>query len=198
MQTGAREKGQTGKRREVVLSWKSFCEINNIAPSYSTSCVENLKNFSQEAAWFVSKPTSLLLMGDSGRGKTYFLFALLHALFDKRGIGLCEARYLNAAQIEERVDEELERYRSARGFISSLGEVPVLFIDDFGVERTRERAERNYYTLTNERVSHCRPTVISTNLTNQEISQKYGSRINSRLKTFKRLMFAGPDLRGVK
>lgn len=137
----------------------------------------------------------MILMGDSGRGKTYFLLTLIKELLETRDLPLAALRYINAADLEERVDAEVQQFRTARNFISSLCDVSLLFIDDFGVEKTLERAERNYYTITDKRLSYKRPTVFSTNLTNDEIFETYGPRIDSRLKHCERLYFTGHDMR---
>lgn len=177
------------------MNWKKFCDINMVPSSYLECSIENLKQFHETAHIFLMRPFSLLLTGDCGRGKTYFLFTLLKELLETKGLHVAHIRYLNAYELEERVDEEIANCRSAKYFIESLCDVYCLFIDDFGVEKTRERAERNYYKLLDKRLANSMPTVLSTNLTNQEILETYGARIASRLKLCKHLHFKGADLR---
>lgn len=177
------------------MTWKRFCEINMILPSFYSCSIENLKQFKQEAKHFLLNPFSMILVGDSGRGKTYFILALIRELLEVRKIPLGEMRYINALELEERVDECMEQFRSSRYFIEGLCSIYFLFIDDFGIEGTIQRAERNYYSLTDKRLGGNKPTVFSTNLTDEEILETYGMRIDSRLKRCKRLNFNGPDLR---
>ena len=179
------------------MSWNHFCDINYIPPHLFSCSIENLKHFKEEALDFLKSPYSMILMGDCGRGKTYFILALIKELLEIRKIPLGEMRYINALELEERVDECLDKFKSARYFIEGLCSIYFLFIDDFGIEGTVQRAERNYYTLTDKRLTHDRPTVFSTNLTDEEILQTYGMRIESRLKQCKRLNFNGPDLREI-
>ncbi len=177
------------------MSWIQFCEINYIPPHLFSCSIENLKQFQEEAFGFLEKPYSMLLMGDCGRGKTYFLLALIHGLLEIKKLPLHLFRFFNASDLEERVDQEIQLYRSATYFLNTLRDVRFLFIDDFGVEKTRERAERNYYKITDTRLGEDKPTVFSTNLTDEEILNTYGARINSRLGNCTRLNFTGPDFR---
>ena len=55
------------------------------------------------------------------------------------------------------------------------------------------------YEIINERINLNKPTIISTNLTKNELNSKYNERIVSRLTgCFSPIMFMGSDIRHVK
>ncbi len=180
------------------MSWQKFCEINIVPKQYLNCSIENLKQFKEDAIDFLNTPYPIILMGDAGRGKTYFLYSLIREILEKKGVSLADMRYINAMKLEERVSTYVNMYKSASEFIDGLCEVHYLFIDDFGVEASIQKAERNYYTLTDIRLSNYLPTVFATNLTNEEILETYGARIDSRLKQCTRLKFTGKDLRTIQ
>ena len=180
------------------MSWKLFCELNAVPKKYLNCSLENLPQFKREGLDFLNNSYSLILMGDSGRGKTYFLYALIRRLLEKKGELLPYVRYINALKLEEEVSNYLNNFGSATYFINGLCEVRYLFIDDFGIEATVQRAERNYYAITDSRLANCLPTVFATNLNNEEILEIYGTRVGSRLKQCHRLKFTGGDMRSIQ
>lgn len=188
------------------MTWKNFCLRKNVPKIYESCCIQNMDipnnfdgvNFKKAALDFSKRPGSLLLQGDPGRGKTYFMFALIHSLFEITGYRDHEVRLMNADDLDREAEDQMTRFRSCTDFLRSLSEVEILFIDDFGVETSKEKGERNYYSLLDKRLSNQRPTVISTNLTDEEVLRIFGSRIDSRLKQCLKLVFDGPDLREKK
>lgn len=188
------------------MSWKEFCESGACPRNYQNCSLEDLTvltnsestNFFKAAYSFINSPVPLILQGDPGRGKTYFMYCLIRGIFDMRRLHRSYIRFMNAQDLDERVAQEIKTYGSASYFISTLCDSDLLMIDDFGVESSKERAERNYYSLLDKRLANDRPMVISTNLTDEEILKIFGSRIDSRLKQCVKLVFDGPDLRKPK
>ena len=55
------------------------------------------------------------------------------------------------------------------------------------------------YTLINDRILSGKPTIISTNLTKEDMDKRYSSQILSRLRgNYKRVPFVGDDIRILK
>ena len=80
---------------------------------------------------------------------------------------------------------------------STLIEVPLLLIDDLGTEPMMRNITIEYlFTLLNERIAAKRHTVIATNLTLEQIKERYGERVSSRLMDHCGvLQLTGKDLR---
>lgn len=137
----------------------------------------------------------LVLMGESGLGKTYLLNCILNRLIARgfapikvTGYRLYEAmRGAHFGDAEKRAE------------FSQLLECEALFIDDLGSEPIVQNITREYlFTLLNERLIQGRHTVIATNLKPQNLLSVYGERVFSRLidgMSMTALQLCGKDLR---
>ena len=75
----------------------------------------------------------------------------------------------------------------------------LLIIDDLGTEVMNQFTSSCLYNVINTRLSMRRPTVISTNLMQDELRRRYWDRITSRLfGEYKILLFLGTDVRAQK
>lgn len=181
------------------MSWEDFCRINQVGHRFQNVHISKCDKISQEIVdqgidW-CQKPTSLLLHGAAGRGKTHLTYCLVREAIRRFGLG--SVRWTKSKALDDRILQAFNQYGDTSYTIKSYIEPDILFIDDFGVDRSSERTERDYYELIDTRWEHMKPTVITTNLTPELLEEKYGSRIFSRLKDSKWIRFEGPDLRGV-
>ena len=79
------------------------------------------------------------------------------------------------------------------------GEFDLLIIDDLGAEVSNQFTVSTIYNVLNSRISTGLPTVISTNLNQNELNSRYWDRITSRiLGEFRPLVFSGSDVRKLK
>jgi len=184
-------------------AWSQFCDLNKIREEYRNACIETLKipadshgSFEEKASQILKNPKSLILIGASGRGKTMFMFALIRAFLENNLFGLCELRYFRSIDLENRLYPESGKYIESKYFIDDVASLPLLCIDDFGMERDTKKIERDYYDIFDQRYGKNRITIISTNLSGKDIRRVYGERIGSRLKCCTAIEFNGPDLRG--
>jgi DNA replication protein DnaC len=75
----------------------------------------------------------------------------------------------------------------------------LLIIDDLGTEVINQFTVSALYNVINTRLSLRRPTIISTNFTQEELRRRYWDRITSRLfGEYKLLLFVGTDIRAQK
>ena len=189
-----------------MTQWEEFCRLHEVPKIYKDCSLGMLDipsnqdgiDFTKSGFSFMKEPVSLILQGDPGRGKTFFMYSLIHALLEVRKMHISSVRFMNAEDLDQRVTDEIAKFKTASYFLSTLADANILFIDDFGVENSKEKAERNYYAILNKRLANEKTTVLSTNLTDDEILSIFGSRIDSRLKQCVKLVFDGPDLRKPK
>lgn len=136
----------------------------------------------------------MLLMGQSGLGKTYLMHAMAKALI-RRGVNvllISAYRFLEIARkaYMSGTTEELD----------TLMDADVLMIDDMGSEPLMENITIvQWFNLINERQLAGKGTVISTNLMEDELRRRYTERIASRLlmgSGCKLIQFGGDDIRG--
>ena len=145
---------------------------------------------------WLKKPFHLMLSGRAGSGKTHAAVELLEEYAktstSDQYLG-CYLGYLSMVTLEDKLDEALREYRRIDSAIEGMKWRSIVVLDDFGTERKSEFMEKAIWRILEERFD--KPTVITTNLSPQEILEKYGTRIHSRLQTFKKVLFKGPDLR---
>ena len=142
--------------------------------------------------WPAQQPRDLLLTGPSGTGKTWFLHAMAARLIERD----CSVLLISAyAFLEIARDSYFER----DGGLEELIETPVLMIDDLGSEPLMKNITvEQLFRLINERQLRNLATAVSTNLSIQELRERYTERIISRLtdpRTSNVLRLDGQDLR---
>ena len=140
-----------------------------------------------------ARSSGLLLMGQSGLGKTFLMHAMAKKLVE-RGFHVLMLSAFRFLEIARRAYfgkgvEELEDVVNA----------DVLFIDDLGIEPLMENITiPQWYNLLNERHVRGLGTVLSTNLMEAELRERYTERIASRLldpRAYRLLQFIGSDVR---
>ena len=137
---------------------------------------------------------SLLLRGPTGTGKTHAALAIAKAAAE-RGFGVI---YGPAQTLLHRIEKE--HFGRAEGESEDLLEsCDLLVIDDLGTEFGSAFYTSCLYNIINTRMLSRLPTVISTNLTQPQLQERYGDQIASRITgTFVPLVFAGRDIRQLK
>ena len=137
--------------------------------------------------------SDMLLMGQSGLGKTYLMHAMAKRLLD-RGLNvlmMSAYRFLDVARKAYFTGQSNE--------LDGLMASDVLLLDDLGSEPLMENITIvQLFNLINERQVNGRGTVISTNLTVKELRERYTERIASRLLDPRQctlVQFSGDDVR---
>lgn len=180
------------------MSWEDFCKVNKVGVRFQNAHISQFEQTNHDLACqgveWCQRPHSLILTGLAGRGKTHFSYSLAREAIRKYGWG--SIRWIKSKQLDDLIIKETSQYGNASHILEKFCEVPFLFLDDFGVDRATERAERDYYELIDSRWENQLITVISTNLEPEQIEKTYGARIFSRFKDFKWILFDGRDLRG--
>lgn len=138
---------------------------------------------------------SLFFCGTTGLGKTHLSTAIAKVLIE-RGFDVV---YDSAQNIIS--DFEFERF--GRGYsddsesrTDKYFECDMLIIDDLGTEMANQFTVSCLYNIVNTRINHSKSMIISTNLAQNEIRERYSDRITSRLfGDFMVMKFAGKDIR---
>lgn len=171
--------------------------MHDVTESYRKCCMDDLLDppeLFDMATQFMRKPFPILLQGLPGTGKTHFMFSVIHQLLNDK-MPLHAVRWISADRLDNLVNLEMKKYGSCLHFFEKMIAPDMLFIDDFGLEPDKNKLERNYYSILDKRLSDNKATVISTNLNDNEILNRFGLRITSRLKQCIRLKFEHQDRR---
>lgn len=138
---------------------------------------------------------NLLFYGTTGLGKTYLCSCIAKALLDRNKMVIYQTAFTILDILEKR------RFRKNSGEISEyeynmLFHADLLIIDDLGTEVSNTFTNAEIFNIVNTRLLSGRKTIISTNLTPNEISEIYTDRVFSRIfDKFIPLRFYGKDLR---
>ena len=153
------------------------------------------------ARQFPSYPLkNLLLSGGTGLGKT-FLSGCIAREVSRQGYSVVydTAISLFAAFETRRFTRDAEESRQARDETRRFLSCDLLILDDLGSELVTPFVQSALYTLLNARLMAGKRTVISSNLTMDEVRRRYTGQIASRLEgEYRVLTFYGEDIRLLK
>lgn len=192
-------------QKKVVLAQKK--QASNMTPKLAEKTFENFslryypvyqyselhqKNYQQlaEAALLACKHfvsdvkadryrEGLILEGSIGSGKTHLAAAIANELLDA-------GKTVLFLVVPEFLDEIRSSYQdssdgSEGALMQKAKNVPVLILDDLGAHTYTSWTQSKIFTLLNHRLNYNLPTVITTNLSVEEIGEALGERTASRL-----------------
>ena len=173
---------------------------DKVDPKYGISprtiMEKNLKDCRAYAMFFSLKSDNLLFSGNTGLGKTFLSACIARAVAD-RGYSVAyeTAGHLFGKLEQAKFSPTEETRREAAKFL----DCDLLILDDLGTEMSGQFTNVALYSLINDRLLAEKPTIISTNLTTEDISRRYTPQIASRLRgSYKRVPFVGEDIRILK
>lgn len=133
---------------------------------------EDLKNVrSQLKGYLDGLDYNIVLIGDTGVGKSHLAYAALKALSDHtKKMGL----FINIVDMLAKIKED---FSLEAEYIRRISEAEWLVLDDVGTEKVTEWSSSILYSILNKRTK----TIITTNLSPQDIMGTYGKRVYSRI-----------------
>lgn len=143
---------------------------------------------------FDGRDDSLLLRGPTGVGKTHLSLAIAGEVLSQ-GYSVV---YGPVQQLLHRI--EREHFGRADGNTEDVMlECDLLILDDVGTEFSSSFYTSALYNIINGRLMAEKPTIISTNLNQKELTERYGEQIASRVTgLFEPLVCVGKDIRQQK
>lgn len=159
--------------------------------------MREILNFCKDyAKEFDTNSYSVLMMGQTGLGKTHLSLAIAGEVI-KKGYSVL---YNSAQNIFNTLQKERFGKTDSNGAYEAMVlECDLLVIDDLGAEFVTQFTNAALYNIINTRMNSGLPTIISTNMSLVEIEKQYSSRISSRfLGEYSILRFSGTDVRQLK
>ena len=140
---------------------------------------------------------NLLFIGGTGLGKTHLSTAIAARAIE-RGFDVVYETAQNVI-----ADFEYDRFKSGYGESESRSErylaCDLLIMDDLGAELTNQFTVSSLYNIINTRINLGKSMLISTNLGQKNLFERYDERITSRLfGEFDPYLFRGVDIRRQK
>lgn len=134
---------------------------------------------------------SLLFTGGPGLGKTFLSACIARAVADN-GFSVV---YDTAGKLFS--DFEAVKFGgNQQDLTRKYLQCDLLIIDDLGTEMTTQFTQSVLYRVLNDRLLENRPVIVSTNLSDQALRQRYSAPIASRLLgAFEVCLFLGQDIR---
>lgn len=137
---------------------------------------------------------NFLFLGNTGLGKTHLSTSVATKVIERGFDVLYVSACSMISEFEDRrfgSREAKESADTARYYGADL-----LIIDDFGTEISNQFTVSCFYDIINSRMISGRSTIINTNLNKDEIKERYGDRITSRLfGEYLPVVFRGRDIR---
>lgn len=155
-------------------------------------CVQYARRFGRDSF-------NLFFNGPTGLGKT-FLSACIARVVSEKGFSVVyDMAFSIFSAFEEEKFAKSGDTVSLRGELRRYLESDLLIIDDLGTEMTTAFTVSALYELLNTRLISGKKTVISSNLSLDELRRRYTPQIMSRLEgEFQVLKFCGRDIRLLK
>ncbi|MCK9576958.1 MAG: ATP-binding protein [Clostridia bacterium] len=177
----------------------SFIEQTNIPEKFSNAVLDDsetsktIREFCEEK----SKYTTMVLIGDFGRGKSYSACA---SMINRSKLGMNAGKYISCKY------EVCPLIRTSRNFKSSVQEfdvlkgyytIPYLILDEMGQGDDAQIEKVFDSNVLSARYDNGKRTVITTNMDMNELCDFLGGSLKSRFKeTAMPVYFGGIDRRG--
>lgn len=169
----------------VPIKTKNGVENYNL-PDYMCELMKYFLNNIKE-----NNLKNYVFLGKVGVGKTFFASCILNELINKGYTAYCakELEILNLIRLQSLGEIDESFY--------TLFDVEVLFIDDLGTGVNTNLDYMKFFNLIEKRISDDNKiTIITTNLTKEQISKYYTERLYSRIRSkFETHFIYGKDLR---
>ncbi|HES5423730.1 TPA: ATP-binding protein [Streptococcus pyogenes] len=177
------------ERLMKISSLKRDCFSSHIQHQYNFEKYLNEKGQAYKVAYNYAKNfeqmkednVGLLFYGDVGSGKTYLACSIANELIERKQV---KVKIMNLSQVINQIQKSAFKLDSNE-IIDNLSNIPLLILDDLGIERDTSYAREQVYNIINSRYLKGRPTIFTTNLSleiiqNPNIDLEY-QRIYSRI-----------------
>ena len=179
-------------------------EVNMQKYGMKISPRENIKTIRKASETFIQNfenpdTKNLFFTGNTGLGKTYMTNCIANELLQK---GKTVIYQTAPVLLETIIDNKFNKYKTSNSnnFYNQILEANLLIIDDLGAECINTMKLSEIFTILNSRILNLNnkitKTIISTNLSIEQIFNVYEERIGSRIAGFYDIYyFFGEDIR---
>ncbi len=158
-----------GRREDLPGSYRQLAErASKICQNFVAAYLKGLRG------------RGLMLIGETGSGKTHLAAAVANALIEQGA----EPLFLVAPEFLDQLRGSYRREYDGLDeteLVRRAYDAPVLILDDLGAHNFTEWVQNKLFTIINYRLNHELPCVITTNLQPEQLNDCIGGRTTSRL-----------------
>ena len=171
--------------KELYKSEMSPRENIELIKEKSVSFIENFDDPNEK---------NIIFTGSTGLGKTFMINCIANEILKQGKTVLYQTAPI---MLDSIIDEKFGNTENKINLQENILNVDLLIIDDLGAERVNDLKITELFTIINSRLLNPKlKTIISSNLTIEELFKTYTNRIGSRLVgNYKFLRYLGEDLR---
>ena len=120
----------------------------------------------------------LLMIGSVGNGKSFTACCIANALVDK-GVSVI---FCNFDAILNRIKSTFNSKEDEYSILKTLNSAQLLVLDDLGTETISEWSKSKLYNIVDYRYREKKTTIVTTNLSQEQLISLYGDRTFDRLR----------------
>lgn len=136
---------------------------------------------------------NLIFRGAPGLGKTFMSACIAREVIAK-GFSVYYESVVSAFDAFDKA--QFRGDESSDNRVKRMLDCDLMILDDLGTEFIKPSSMSALYTIINSRISSSLPTIISTNLSAEDMEQRYSGAINSRINGYyTEYLFVGDDIR---
>lgn len=191
-----REKAQLLERCGIYARYQNctFAVIESWGiPPVALKNYEVVKQYATNLDHHLRNGTGLILRGQVGTMKTTLAAAVLHTLIHSGRSGFFITMPSLLDTIFTMKERNIEEWLN---FEKKVRETPLLILDDLGAEYANGWLLNKVDAIISERYNRCRPIIITTNLSSDQLRSTYAERLIDRMRsTCSIVTFSGQSMR---
>jgi DNA replication protein DnaC len=195
-------------REKSFDTFQGSIEIKNVLQKYSDGFICDIRYIDSRpimSEGLLQYPGSVLLIGKTGCGKTHMAVSIARELV-KRSLPI-RCLFITAPELLLEIRSKFNNNSSSadawdhdyckteEDVIDKYSNCGLLILDDLGAEKSTDFAIQSLYLIIDRRNRELRPTIVTTNLSLEEIEEKIDARMASRLADMKVIKINMPDYR---
>ncbi len=162
---------QRRKKLEEIKAGQEYCFGKSRAVEYTFDVDDKkMKNVSEASRRYAEKfdemaekNIGILFHGPVGSGKSFYAACIANKLIERGKWPIMT----NFASVVNRLQES---FIGREDYLKRLARVPLLIIDDFGIERSTEYMQEQVYNVIDTRYNAKKPLIITTNIPLEKIT----------------------------
>lgn len=145
-------------------------------------------------------PVSVFICGACGCGKTHLAASIIRRLIQTGRIreNKVSVKFASVVDLLMEVKATFNQRETEEDVLSQYVRPMILVLDDLGAEKQSEWAAMTIYALIDRRYRDMKTTIVTSNMTLEQIEQQLGSRTASRLAEYEIVIINMPDYRKKK